>query len=191
MTRFPNRRHVLAGSIGAAAAAALAAPANAEDAAVIDARVNLALGRMWGKLPDTRNLAAQSKAILIMPEIIEGGLIVSGAYGEGALRMNQGGRFEVTAEYYSFASASLGLLAGLQTSAHALFFLTDDALQQFRTKDGWEIGADAEVTFPDAGLIAQINTTTTQTPVVGIVFDQDGIMAGIGLEGGKYSRLVR
>ena len=96
-----------------------------------------------------------------------------------------------TLEYYSFASASVGFLAGLQTSSHVLFFLTEAALEKFRRTDGWEIGADAEVTFPNAGLVAQINSTTAQSPVIGIVFGQDGFLAGIGLEGGKYSRLVR
>lgn len=189
MTTPLTRRAALAGA-GALVAAATG-PALADSAAEIDARCNLALGRMYGKFPDTVDLAARSRAILIMPEVLEGGLIVSGAYGEGALRLNEGGRFERTAEYYSFASASIGLLAGVQSSTHALFFLTDEALARFRRQDGWEIGVDAEVTFPDAGLIAELNTTSAPSPVVGVVFDQDGFLAGIGLEGGKYSRIVR
>lgn len=183
----PTRRAALGGALALLAAG----PARAESAAEIDARVNVALGRLYARFPDTQELAGRSRGVLVMPEVLEGGLIVSGAYGEGALRLNEGGRFDRTAEYYSFASASVGFLAGVQSSAHALFFLTDAALEHFRRQDGWEIGADAEVTFPDAGLIAQLNTTTSQSPVVGIVFDQDGVLVGVGLEGGKYSRINR
>lgn len=189
-TTSTTRRAALAGA-GAALAALAAGPARAATAAEIDAQCNLALGKLYGRFPDTLDLGRRSRGILIMPGVLEGGLIFAGAYGEGALRLNEGGTYDRSAEYYSFASASIGLLAGVQSSAHVLFFLTDDALAKFRRQDGWEVGADAEVTFPDAGLIAQVNTTSTQSPVVGIVFDQDGLMGGVSLEGGKYSRIIR
>jgi lipid-binding SYLF domain-containing protein len=85
----------------------------------------------------------------------------------------------------------VGFQAGVQKSSHALFFMTDAAVENFRRADGWEIGADAEVTFPDAGLNAQTNTTIAEKPVIGIVFGQDGLLLGASLEGAKYSPIAR
>jgi lipid-binding SYLF domain-containing protein len=167
--------------------------ARAEEKEVIDARVNLALGRMWGNMPETRTLSSRASAILVMPEVLKGGLIVGGAYGEGALLMNDEvqGYTAPAAGYYSIAAASLGLQLGIQTTSHVLFFMTADAVQKFRQSDGWEIGADAEVAFPEKGLSAQANSTLHNNPVIGVVFGQDGLMIGASLEGAKYSPISR
>lgn len=185
-------------TMGAATGAAILAvaatgPALAENAEVIKARVNLAMGRMYSQIPQTRQLASKARAMLVMPDVVKGGLIVGGAYGEGALILNDPvkGYESEPIDYYSVAAASFGLQAGVQTSSHVLFFMTDEGLQSFRRLDGWELGADAEVTFPDAGLNAQVNTTLLEKPIIGYVFGQDGFMAGVSLEGAKYSRLVR
>lgn len=170
-----------------------AIPVAAEDADVIDARVNLALGKMFAKLPDTRKLSHNAKGMLVMPSVLKGGLIVGGAYGEGSLLLNDpvNGYDMPSAGYYSVAAASVGLQAGVQTTSHVLFFMTDDAVENFKRADGWEIGADAEVTFPDSGLNAQVNSTLLEKPIIGVVFGQDGFLVGASLEGSKYSRIHR
>lgn len=176
-----------------AASVAACARVRGEDRSVIDARVNLAMGRMFAKVPDTRKLAPRAKAILMMPDVLKAGFIAGGAYGEGALLMNdaQQGYEAPAADYYSVAAASVGFQAGVQSTSHALFFMTDAAVQDFRRADGWEVGADAEVTFPDAGLNLSVNSTLLQQPVIGIIFGQDGFLVGASLEGAKYSRIVR
>ena len=190
-----TRRRAL-GALTAAAFAILAAipagPARAASAETIDARVNVALGRLYEEVPYARELAARAKAMLIMPRVVKGSLIVGGAYGEGALRLNDGtGSYPRTAEYYSVAAGSVGLQIGFQKSAHVLFFLTDSALEKFRRSDGWEVGADAEVTFPEAGLNAAVSSTTAEKPIIGVVFGEDGLAIGASLEGAKYSRIRR
>jgi lipid-binding SYLF domain-containing protein len=79
----------------------------------------------------------------------------------------------------------------VQTTKQALFFMTEDALARFRRADGWEAGADAEVTFPGAGVNVGTDTTVRNAPVVGIVFGEDGLLAGASLQGSKYSRVNR
>lgn len=184
-----TRRPVIAGLGALAVAAAL--PARAENASVIDARVNIALEILYADVPGTRELATRARGILVMPEVVKGGFILGGAYGEGALRLNDGSNYQTTAEYYSVGAASVGLQAGLQKTSHALFFMTDDALARFRRADGWEVGADAEVTFPEKGVNFGVDSTTTQRPIVGFVFAQDGLLIGASLEGAKYSRIQR
>lgn len=185
-----NRRNLM---LTAGASLAATMPAYAEDREVIDARVNLALGKMWSKLPDTRKLSPLAKAMLVMPEVLKGGFIVGGAYGEGALLMNDDveGYEAPAAGYYSVAAASVGFQIGVQTTSHVLFFMTDEAVQNFQRSDGWEVGADAEVTFPDAGLNLQVNSTLLEKPVIGIIFGQDGFLVGASLEGAKYSPIAR
>lgn len=175
------------------AAFASSSPARAEDREVIDARVNLALQRMYAEVPEAWALANRALAMLVMPEVLKGGLLLGGSYGEGALMLNRPGQgYALPAGgYYSVAAASFGLQAGIQTSSHVLFFMTEDAVAGFRKADGWEVGADAEVTFPDKGLNAQLNSTLFNRPVVGLVFGQDGVLIGASLEGAKYSAILR
>ncbi len=188
-----TRRRALGTLSAAAAAAALPAlPAFAASRETIDARVGLALEQLYKQYPGTRDLAQKAKGILIMPDVVKGGLIVGGAYGEGALRPNDGsGTYQFSEAYYSVAAGSVGLQVGIQSTSHALFFLTDAALDKFRRADGWKIGADAEVTFPDAGLNVGVDSASYQKPVVGFVFGEDGLLVGASLQGAKYSKIDR
>ena len=186
-----KRRELMAG-MAALAVLGGTAPARAESRDVINTRVRVALDELFRSSPDTRDLAQRSRGVLVMPHVLKGGFLLGGSYGEGALLMSgPQGLQEPPAGYYSVASASLGLQAGVQKSSHALFFMTDGALERFRRDDGWEVGADAEVTFPDKGVTAQTNSTLLNRPIVGIVFGQDGLLLGASLEGAKYSRINR
>ena len=187
-----TRRRAL-GALSAIAATAVAGPpARAADAAVIDARVNLALGRLWSEVPSARDLASRARGMLVMPDVIKAGFIVGGAYGEGALRINDPVEgYEKHGGYYSVGAASVGLQIGVQSTSHVLFFMTDAALAKFRRADGWEIGADAEVTFPEAGLNVGIDTISLEKPVIAVVFAADGMLIGASLSGAKYSPIQR
>lgn len=168
--------------------------ARAEDAAVIDTRVNLALRQLFEERPGTRDLAAKAHGVLVMPRIVKGGFIVGGRYGEGALRMDVGqgedglGR---TVAYYSLGGASVGFQAGLQESTQALFFLDEGALERFRSSEGWTAGVDAEVTILDQGATLTTSSQVAQQPILAFVFDQDGLMAGASIEGSKYTLIER
>jgi len=186
-----TRRRAL-GALAATAVLTAALPARAEEAGVIDARVNLALGKLWAQVPGSRELTTQAKGVLVMPSVLKGGFIVGGAYGEGALRLNDGtGSYQTSAAYYSVGAASVGLQVGVQSTSHVLIFLTDDALDKFRRADGWQIGADAEVTIPDKGANIGIDSTSYEKPVIAIVFGEDGLLIGASLEGAKYSPIQR
>ena len=153
-------------------------------AAQIDARVDATRDYLFSNYPGTRDLAAQAKGILFMPLITEVGFGFGGAYGRGALRIN-----DVTVDYYSATRASFGIQIGAQQYAHALFFLTDDALSNFRRGSGWAAGADVRYATPEQG--GSIGKDTTELdPVVALVFGQQGLIAGATLSGVKYSRII-
>jgi lipid-binding SYLF domain-containing protein len=145
-----------------------------------------ALTNLYTLKPDTKSVYDRAAGVLIMPSITKASFGVGGSYGEGVLQIKG-----APIDYYSVASASYGLQFGALTYSHVLFFMTQEALRDFRTIDGWEIGADAEVTFRDKGYSYGISSNTVTKPIYGVVFGQVGIMAGASLEGAKYSRLIR
>ncbi|MEM7711067.1 MAG: YSC84-related protein [Pseudomonadota bacterium] len=184
MTAFSRRRFL----VTASAPLALAACANgvgSGGAARIDARTDAAFNFMYDTLPETQALAAQSAGILMIPVVTEAGFGVGGAYGRGALRVDG-----TTVDYYSTANASVGLFVGGQQYSHAIFFLTQPALRNFRTSPGYTAGADLEYAISNEALTLTTDTTALTTPVVAVVFGQAGLLAGASLEGTKYTRII-
>lgn len=131
-----------------------------------------------------RSLARGAKAILVFPQIVKGGFLFGGQFGEGALRV--GGK---TDGFYRTVSASYGLQAGLQRFGYALFFMNDSALYYFRKTDGWEIGVGPTLVVVDKGVAAALTSTTARSDIYAFFFDQQGLMAGIGLQGTKIFRI--
>ena len=181
-----NRR-VFATS-GLAALTALTACSNAmgtEGAASLDARVDAARDYLRNNYPGLGELFENARGILYIPVVTEGGLFVGGAYGRGALRIN-----DATVDYYSATRASFGLQAGAQQYAHALFFMTEQALSDFRYSPGWAASADLRYATPTRGGSMGTETTTQFAPVIAVVFGQSGVMAGASLAGVKYARII-
>lgn len=156
-----------------------------EGAAKLDARVDATRDYLLQRYPGTRDLMNKAVGILYMPLITEAGFGFGGAYGRGALRIN-----DVTVDYYAAAKASFGIQIGAQQYAHALFFMTEPALADFRRSDGWVLGADATYAIPDGGGSIGADTTTALTPVIALIFGQAGLIAGATLEGTKYTRII-
>ncbi|MFY9212472.1 MAG: YSC84-related protein [Aestuariivita sp.] len=154
-------------------------------ASTIDARVDATLSEMYSQYPNTRELSNKAVGLLVMPLVTEAGLGLGGAYGRGALRVN-----DATVDYYSMVKGSGGLQIGAQQYAHVLFFMTEDALSDFRRSPGWAAGADLEYVISDEGSSISADTTTTLTPVLAAVFGQAGLRLGATLEGTKYTRII-
>ncbi len=175
-------------ALGALATTSLAACGNGiggSGASAIDARVSSTLNFMYQQYPGTRTLANDAAGMLIMPVVTEIGLGLGGSFGRGALQV--GGS---TVDYYSAAAASAGIQIGAQQFSHVLFFMTPDALLEFRQSPGWAAGADLEYVINDAGEMLRADTTTSLTPVIAVVFAQAGIRLGATLEGTKYTRII-
>ncbi len=179
-----SRRGFLAASGATGLLAACGNGIGSTGAAQIDARVDATRDFLFNSYPGTRDLAAQAAGVLFMPLITEAGVGVGGAYGRGALRV--GG---VTVDYYAAAKATFGLQIGAQQYAHALFFMTEAALGQFRRSPGWAAGADVRYATPAQG--ASLGKETTELePVIALVFGQQGLIAGATIAGTKYTRII-
>ncbi len=129
----------------------------------LDARVDATRDFLAQRYPGTRDLTAKAVGILYMPLMTEAGFGIGGAYGRGALRIR-----DVTVDYYSATQATFGLQIGAQQYAHALFFMTNDALAKFRSSDGWAAGADMKYAVPEGGGAVGVETTTAMDPVVAL-----------------------
>lgn len=152
--------------------------------AQIEARVAATKDYLFREYPGTRDLASKAFGVLIMPLVTEAGFGIGGGYGRGALQI-QG----ATVDYYAATRATFGFQIGAQQYAHALFFMTDAALQDFRRASGWAAGADLRYATPQEG--ASIGKETTELdPVIGLIFGQQGLIAGATLAGVKYSRII-
>jgi len=159
-------------------------PVAAESAAEIERSVNSAVKKLAAKYPWTKELAEKAKGVLVFPSVVKGGFMVGGQYGEGALR-----KHGKTVAYYNTVSASYGLQAGLQRYGYALFFMTDSALEYLDRSDGWELGTGPSVVVADKGMAGGITSTTASADVYAFLFDQEGLMAGLGLQGTKITRI--
>ncbi|NIA69608.1 lipid-binding SYLF domain-containing protein [Pelagibius litoralis] len=160
------------------------APARAEKAATIEQHSREALALLLQQSEAAKRLADDASGILVFPKIVKGGLIVGGQYGEGALFKS-----DDVAGYYSTASASFGLQAGLQTFGYAIFFLNDDGLKFLDNSDGWEIGTAPNVVLVDKGAGASLTTTSGRGNIYVFFFDQKGLMAGVTVEGTKITTI--
>jgi lipid-binding SYLF domain-containing protein len=180
-----TRRGLLAGA-GASVllTAACANGVGSNGAQQIDARVDATREYLFGRYPGTRDLSQRAAGVLYMPLVTEAGFIYGGAYGRGALRIK-----DVTVDYYSATKASIGFQIGAQQYAHALFFMTDEALAEFRRGSGWAASGDLRYATPEQG--ASIGKETTELdPVIPFVFGQQGLIAGATLAGVKYTRII-
>lgn len=180
-----SRRRFLAGSAAALTAAGCNNAAGTNGAQRIDNRVDATRGYLFRTYPGTQDLETKSSAVLWMPLVSEAGFFVGGAYGTGALRIRN-----ITVDYYEAIAASAGLQIGAQQYAHALFFMTPEALERFRTSPGWSAGADATYALIDQGGNLSAQTLTSLDPVIALVFGQTGLLVGATLEGIKYRRIV-
>lgn len=181
-------KRVMLGTLGLLLAVCILAVPRMSQAATageIDRDVNGSLETLYRTTPGAKNLAKGAKGILVFPNIIKGGLIVGGQYGEGALRI--GGK---TTGYFRTVAASYGLQAGAQTFGYALFFMDNDSLNYLKKSDGWEIGVGPSIVIVDEGAARSLTTTTAKSGVYAFIFHQKGLMAGLGIQGSKITQIT-
>jgi lipid-binding SYLF domain-containing protein len=164
--------------------ALVAKPVLAASASEIDKEVKVALDKLYAASPAAVELSKVSKGILVFPNVVKAGLIIGGQYGNGALLVD--GK---TAGYYNTVAASYGLQAGAQSFGYAMFLMNDKALDYLKKSKGWEIGVGPTVVVMDAGMAKNMTTSTAKDDIYAFVFGQKGLMAGIGLQGSKITKI--
>ncbi|WP_295485620.1 lipid-binding SYLF domain-containing protein [Accumulibacter sp.] len=170
-----------------AAVSAPLAPATAiaADRAALESDASKAYRKLIAKLPVAKALSKEAVAVLVFPKITKAGLMVGGQYGDGVLFKD--GK---TAGYYNTAGASYGLQVGAQQYGYAMFFMNEESLQTLNKADGFEVGVGPSIVVVDQGMARSLTSTTTREDIYAIIFSQKGLMAGLGLQGNKITRLT-
>jgi lipid-binding SYLF domain-containing protein len=154
--------------------------------AQMDQEAKAALKSLYISTPEARVLAQKAKGILVFPDVLKAGLIVGAQHGEGELIENG----KVTG-YYSTTAASYGLQAGAQKFGYVMFFMTYSAMNDLKNVHGFEVGVGPSIVVVDSGMAKSLTTSTAQTDVYAFIFDQKGLMAGLGLQGSKITKIDR
>jgi len=72
-----------------------------------------------------------------------------------------------------------------------MFLMTDKAIKYIEDTKGWEIGVGPSVVVVDEGIAKSLTTTSLKDDAYAFIFGQQGLMAGLGIEGTKISRIKR
>jgi lipid-binding SYLF domain-containing protein len=150
----------------------------------IDSGADSALSRLHAQHAGTRELVSSARGVLVFPSFVSAGFVFGAGSGQGVLR--RGGK---SVGYFRMTEASAGLLAGAQSQAVFLLFMTEEAVRRFEASSGWTVGADAAVTFISAGLNAQVTSQTARQEVIGFIMSNAGLMGNISLNGNRVTRL--
>lgn len=157
-----------------------------ETAAEIDKDATIALDKLLKNSEAAAKLSQTAKAILVFPKILKAGLGIGGHHGNGALRKD--GKI---VGYYKTVAGSYGLQIGAQAFGYAMFFMDAEGLDYLLNEnEGWEVGVGPSVVFLDEGMAKTINNTTITESVYVFTFNQQGLMAGTGIQGSKISKIT-
>ncbi len=166
-------------------AVSISSEALASDAAELAASAKASLAELLAGNENAATLMKEAKAVLVFPTIGKAGFIIGVEGGDGA--MLKGGK---AVGYYRSLGASYGLQAGISKVSYAMFFLDDASLAYLDKSSGWEIGTGPTVVIADAGLGKKLSTTTLRDGVYAFFYSQAGLMAGIGLQGTKITKIT-
>jgi lipid-binding SYLF domain-containing protein len=145
---------------------------------------NQAVHNLISTNPTAARIAKNAKAVLVFPNIVKAGLVFGGAYGEGVLKKDN------TIEgYYNSVTASWGLQAGAQSYGYVMFLMNDNALNYIHKTHGWEIGVGPTVVVVNEGVAKNLSTSTLQDDAYAFIFDQQGLMASVSIEGTKITKI--
>jgi len=149
-----DRRSILAGATATFAAPFLAATPSRADAkrqSLIDQCLETGRKVLSGKnYPDVLKLMPKARAVLIIPELVQGGFIIGAAGGRGTLLTKTGPGNWSYPGFYGMGSGSLGFQIGGKVSEIVFIVLTEKGLSALLSSK-FKFGAEAGVTMVAVG----------------------------------------
>lgn len=158
--------------------------ANAASTENLDKDSWQALKTLYKTEPVAEQLSHTAKAILVFPNMVKAGLVFGGSYGEGTLIKGTS-----VVDYYNSVTGSWGLQIGAQTYGYAVLLMTDEAVRYVEDTNGWEMGIGPTVVLVDEGMAKNLSSSSLQDDAYAFIFSQQGLMAGISLEGTKITKI--
>lgn len=145
-----------------------------------------ALQEFYKSNPLAHDISKKARATLVFPNIVKAGLVFGGSYGEGVLI--KGGKY---VDYYNSVAASWGLQAGAQSYGYVVYLMSEKAVKYLEDSKGWEIGVGPTVVVVNEGVAKNLSSSTLKDDAYAFIFDQQGLMAGVSIEGTKISHIKR
>ena len=158
--------------------------AEAASGAELRRDASAALEKLYAQNPKARVLEANAKGILVFPTVVKAGFLVGALVGDGVLFQGQKAN-----AFYNIAAVSYGYQAGVQEYSYAMFFMNDAALKYLDQSDGFELGTGPSIVVVDEGVAGGLSTSTLGHDIYAFIFAQEGLMAGLGLQGSKITRI--
>lgn len=176
----------LAFAVSSFAGMAFMNSASAASAGDLDRESQEALHKLYRIHPFAEKVGHEAKAILVFPNIVKAGLVFGGGFGEGELL--EGSRVD---GYYNSITGSWGFQFGAQSYSYVVFLMTDKAVRYIHETHGWELGVGPTVVVVDEGAAKNLSTSTLKDDAYAFIFGQQGLMAGVSIEGTKISHIKR
>ncbi|HEX5311973.1 YSC84-related protein [Aquabacterium sp.] len=145
-----------------------------------------ALQLLYKSSPAALDLSKRAKSILVFPKIVKAGLVFGGSYGEGEMLKNG-----AVMGYYNSVSASWGWQAGGESYGYVVFLMSDKAVTYLEESKGWEFGIGPSLVVVNEGIAKNLSSSTLKEDAYAFIFDQQGLMASLSIEGTKISRIKR
>lgn len=177
---------ILASAAALPISAGTFATANAATADDLNKDASQAVQLLNKTNPVAAQISKQARAVLVFPSVVKAGLIFGGSYGEGVLK-----RGATVIDYYNSVSGSWGLQAGAQSYSYVVFLMSDTAMDYIGRSQGWEIGVGPTVVLVNEGVAKNLSTSTLKDDAYAFIFDQEGLMAALTIEGTKISKIRR
>jgi len=113
-------------------------------------------------------------------------LVFGGSYGEGVL--NEGPRIR---NYYNSVSASWGFQAGAQSYGYVVFLMNRGSHRLPQRIARLGTGCRPDPGGRERRVAKNLSTSTLKGDAYAFIFNQEGLMASVSIEGTKISRIYR
>ena len=87
-------------------------------------------------------------------------------------------------------SASIGYQVGVQEHSVLIAFVSETSLNNFMKSNGWEAGVDGSIIVADWGKMKDLTSLSYEKPIIGFIYGEQGLMAGVSIEGTKFKRII-
>ena len=150
----------------------------------IDAAIESSLNRFTEEIQGAESYLEGARGILVIPRMWKAGVLLGFEFGEGALIVDG-----IKIQYYKALTTSVGLQIGVGSKDLVVLFFDDTAMDNFLYSSGWEVGVDGAVALFSRGAAGAVDSITFKDPIVGFVFGQKGLIAGVSIEGTKFTKI--
>ena len=162
----------------------LSAGLSAKSTKEIDAAIESSLNRFTEEIQGAESYLEGARGILVIPRMWKAGVLLGFEFGEGALIVDG-----IKIQYYKALTTSVGLQIGVGSKDLVVLFFDDTAMDNFLYSSGWEVGVDGAVALFSRGAAGAVDSITFKDPIVGFVFGQKGLIAGVSMEGTKFTKI--